>query len=260
MLRGWLKNPDRKMRRERAYTLRESQVLELLEAIEALPKYSRLDESYGLLLRRRDKALVALWGVFFKRASENLRVRVGDVYVSDDALSVTFRISKKRRRVKVCRCGEENGRRARYCRICGADIGGVEVAEKGGAVTVTKNKMRTHPMVPPIAEWVEAARTLGADEESYLFPHMKILPSSHFLWGRHLTVQRFDQILQRLDPTLTSHMARYGMTENLLRRGYLPSEVREIGDWASSYMPELYARKKGLTPVLRRFETDTRIS
>jgi len=48
------------------------------------------------------------------------------------------------------------------------------------------------------------------------------------------------------------------MTENLLRRGYLPSEVREIGDWSSSYMPELYAKRKGLTPVLRRFETDTR--
>jgi hypothetical protein len=43
-------------RRVRAYTLRESQVLELLEAIEALPKYSKLDERYDLLLRGRDKA------------------------------------------------------------------------------------------------------------------------------------------------------------------------------------------------------------
>jgi len=49
--RGWLKNPDRKARRERAYTLLEGQVLELLEEIDSLPSYSRLDERYDLLLR-----------------------------------------------------------------------------------------------------------------------------------------------------------------------------------------------------------------
>jgi len=87
---------------------------------------------------------MGLWGVFFKRARENLQVRVGDVYASGESLSVTFRISKKRRRVKVCPCGEENGRKAKYCRICGADIGDREVTEKGGAETVTKNKSRDH--------------------------------------------------------------------------------------------------------------------
>ena len=40
--------------------------------------------------------------------------------------------------------------------------------------------------------------------------------------------------------------------------GLYQLETIEIGDWSCSYMPELYAKRKGITPTLRRFETDTR--
>lgn len=37
---------------------------------------------------------------------------------------------------------------------------------------------------------------------------------------------------QKLDPTLTSHMFRYGHSEKLFRLGYTPYEVKEIGELA----------------------------
>ena len=54
-------------------------------------------------------------------------------------------------------------------------------------------------------------------------------------------------------------MFRYGQSETLLRRGYLPHEIKEIGDWSSSFMPELYANRKGLTAAQRKFTQDVRM-
>lgn len=48
-------------------------------------------------------------------------------------------------------------------------------------------------------------------------------------------------------------MFRYGGTEKFLGLGYTPTDLKEIGDWGSSYMPEKYAERKGLTRTQRRF-------
>ena len=59
-----------------------------------------------------------------------------------------------------------------------------------------------------------------------------------------------------MDETLTSAMFRYGHTEVLLRKGYRPTDLKEIGDWDSSRMPEVYAERKGLTVSQERFADD----
>jgi hypothetical protein len=75
-----------------------------------------------------------------------------------------------------------------------------------------------------------------------------------------MTVERLNQILQNLDPTLTSCHFRYAGAENNLRRGYTPSDLKEIGDWSSAKQPESYAERKGLTPTQKRFSEDTSLS
>jgi hypothetical protein len=35
--------------------------------------------------------------------------------------------------------------------------------------------------------------------------------------------------------------------------GFTSIELQDIGDWASSIMPELYAKRKGLTPAQKKF-------
>ena len=67
-----------------------------------------------------------------------------------------------------------------------------------------------------------------------------------------------DALLQRLDPSITSSFFRYFATEKYLSLGYLPHELKEVGDWSSSKMPEVYAERMGLTPVLRKWSEDSR--
>ena len=73
-----------------------------------------------------------------------------------------------------------------------------------------------------------------------------------------MTVQNLDAILQKLDSTITSSFFRYFATEKYLSLGYLPHELKEVGDWSSSRMPELYAERMGLTPALRKWSEDSR--
>jgi len=65
--------------------------------------------------------------------------------------------------------------------------------------------------------------------------------------------------MQKLDPTLSTHMFRYGMSEKYLTLGYSPYELKEIGDWSDIKMPQLYAERKGLTRSQKRFSEDGRV-
>jgi integrase len=135
------------------------------------------------------------------------------------------------------------------------DVSPVRV--EGGETVVTKRKSLQYPFCKYVVEWREEALKLSPPEDAYLFPPYKTVAG--FIWKSHLTVQRLDQILQRLDPTLTSHMFRYGHSEKLLQLGYTPYEVKEIGDWASTRMPEVYAERKGLTKSQKQYAEDVRM-
>jgi len=65
-----------------------------------------------------------------------------------------------------------------------------------------------------------------------------------------------NQILQKLDLSLTSHMFRYGAAERLYIKGYDTKTIMDIGDWTSPTMPLLYAKRKGISPAQRRFSKD----
>jgi hypothetical protein len=115
--------------------------------------------------------------------------------------------------------------------------------------------------MPHVINWLVEIEQLEVVRNSWLFPRYHYF-SRRFLWDAekysHLTVERFNQILQRLDITLTSCLFRYAGAENNLRRGYTPTDLKEIGDWSSSRMPEIYADRKGLTPTQKRFSKDIR--
>jgi len=258
MKRGWLVNPARRERRDRAWTLTDSQVMSLIKRIDVLNEYTKLEPEFDKLIRCRDKALIALGWTFFKRAKEILNIKLGDVYYNDSELNVTFKVKKKRKGIKECPfCGERNGKNAKYCRSCGANIQAVEVIYIGEIIVVTKRKSMAFPFCPIFVEWIKKLEELNCKPEYYVFPPFHYASRS-FLWNKHLTVQRFDQILQRLDSTLSSHMFRYGHTEKLLRSGYTPFDLKEIGDWSSPIMPTIYAERKGLTPSQTRFMKDIR--
>jgi len=256
---GWLVNSDRRKRRDNPLTLTDRQVMELIRKIEQAKRYTRLGGDADRFLRLRDKSLIAQSWIFFKRANENLRTRLSNVHYDNRELLITFHIQKRRRRRKVCpECGVQNATRANYCRKCGRNLGDVEVSVLGEELTVTKRKSIKYTFCRHVTVWVETLRNeLGRGGEDYLYaPYNNF--AEDFLFDRHLTVQRVNQILQRLDPTLTSHMFRYGASEKLLSLGYTPSELKDIGDWSTTRMPELYAERKGLTIPQRKFATDTR--
>lgn len=256
--KGWLVNKDRRKRRDRAGTLTDSDVSKLINKIEGIEEYSKLSKRNDQLLRQRDKALISLAWIFFKRAGETLRVRLGDVYFDNEELAVTFHISKKSKGVKICgECDEQNGRKGQFCKKCGASLKDTPITETGQTLTTTKRKSMEYIFCPYVTEWVENLKALNREREDYVFPPFNYFARG-FLFEQHITVQRFDQILQRLDPTLTSHMFRYGATEKFLHLKYTPYDLKEIGDWSSTHMPETYAKRMGLTQSQTKFMKDTR--
>jgi len=122
-IRGWLKNPQRRKRRDSPITLTDWQVMELLRKIDALKEYTKLNREVNTLIKTRDKALISLAWIFFKGAGENLRLKREDVFYDERELVATFRISKKAKTIKPCpSCAEINATKAIYCKKCGQRI------------------------------------------------------------------------------------------------------------------------------------------
>lgn len=276
--KGWLTNLERKKRRDNSKTLTPEHVQKMLNRIDSIPEYikptiQRIDGSLGQLMRLRDKALISLNWIWFKRASEVLGLKRKDTEVTERELIVTFTIRKKKRRIKICpECDEINGFKNSYCRKCSQSLKDAEALEQGEEKTIPKRKTLQYKFTKPIVEWIDAFDSLTPDREAWLFPPLQCIFDYAFFdfhrirtnkrtgepYNTSMSVQNYDKILQRLDPTMTSSMFRYGHTERLLVLGYTPSELKSIGDWDSSRMPEIYAERKDLSPAQRRFAEDTR--
>lgn len=157
-------------------------------------------------------------------------------------------------------CQKKNAKLAKFCRFCGLDISLVKPKETGKEEQlVTKRKSVNYQFCKPLIVWIDTLKKLGVEPKAWLFPRYHYFSKAFLYYSEHpLTIQRFDQILQRLDPTMTSSLFRYGGAEKYLRLGYTPFELKEIGDWSSSKMPEIYATRKGLTPSQKKFTEDVR--
>lgn len=138
---------------------------------------------------------------------------------------------------------------------------GTQITEQGEKKIVTKRKTLQPKFTKHVVEWLDAFDKETTDKEAWVFPSLRVVFYSaffDFFSEKPMTIQNFDRILKRLDPQMTSCLFRYGGTEKYLALGYTPQELKEIGDWESSRMPEIYAERKGITPAQRRFAEDIR--
>lgn len=268
MRRGWLTNPERKARQQKSLAFTDDHVQELIEKIDNLPNYCKksLGPEIDRLLRLRDKAIISTGWIWFKRASEFLGIKRKDVSHTDRQVLVTFHIKKKSKRYKICpSCETKSGYKAKFCRQCRANLKTAEVQGEKGEFIVTKRKTLKNPFVQHIVTWLNEFDSLTEgipdSQECLFYPALRVVFTSayfDFKAEKPMTVQNFDRILQRLDPSITSSFFRYFATEKYLTLGYTERELKEIGDWSSSRMPEIYAERKGITPAQRRFAEDTR--
>ena len=271
--RGWLTNPERKERQQKSLAFNENDVQELITQIENMPNYisKSLGPEIDNLLRLRDKALISVGWTFFKRGSEILGVKRGEVSLDEKYIRIKFHIKKKSKRFKICpTCllkGKEvrSGYKSNFCRECKTDLQDVEIQGTNKEFTATKRMTLRYKFIRYIVDWLktfdELTENLGIKDnsEAWFFPSLQVSFNTGWLLffkDKQMSVQNLDHILQKLDPTITSSFFRYFRTEELLDRGYLPHELKQVGDWANSFMPELYAARKGLTPILQKFGED----
>ena len=266
--RGWLANPERKARQQKSLAFTDKDVQGLLDKIDRLPEY--VSPTLGLdidkLLRLRDKAIISTGWTWFKRASEFLSVKRKDVVLTNRQILVTFTIKKKTKRVKICPvCNTKSGYKSKFCRTCRADLGDVEVQGEKEDTVVTKRKTMKNRFVQHIVNWLNEFDKLTEDladsEEAWFFPALKVVFNTGYLKyfsEKPMTVQNLNHILQRLDHSITSSFFRYFATEKYLTLGYTERELKKIGDWSSSRMPEIYAKRAGLSQSERRFAEDVR--
>jgi ribosomal protein L40E len=284
--RGWLVNKDRRDRRDQPFTFTDEDCAALLERIDDFEFYisPKWGPEVDALMRLRDKALIATNWTFFNRAGEVLSLRRQNVYVSPEEVSITFYIEKKKKHYKICPdCGTKNGRSSNYCRKCRADLKPVEIVEEGGPTLMTKNKSLQFRFMPFLVDWLKELDAIldnhivwvykkeenctyqemkAKDEKGekvLVFPPLRVHNSlCRFDFSRPLTIQRFDFILQRLDPKMTSCLFRYGGAEKYLRLRYSPYELKQVGGWSNTLMPERYAQRKGLSEAQMKWSDDLR--
>ena len=265
---GWLTNPQRRARRNESGTFTDKDCTSLLTKIEQIPHYisetllTDQNKDLELHMKLRDKCMISVSWIWFKRAGEVLGLKRKDVSITDQEVLITFSIQKKQKRFKICpECQTKNGSKSNYCRKCKSDLQEISVSYAGEPLIITKRKTLKNKFTHHIVEWINAFGTLTEDSESWLFPPLQVsFSSAYFDFDRisHMTTQNFDRILQRIDPRMTSCLFRYGGSEKYLQLGYTPFELKEIGDWSSSKMPEIYAQRKGITAAQRRWSEDTR--
>jgi integrase len=260
---GWLKNKKRLARRDAPLTLTDGQVQKMIDDVEKMKGYTSLSEKEDRLIRYRDAALIATDWIFFKRGNEILHIRFGQVAITDKDLKVGIHIEKKQKRFRICpKCEPKvkNSLKSRFCKNCGDNISNVAPTVVGVKPELkTKTKRLDFPFCKYLVRWIKEIEKLGAKPEWWVFPRFHYFSHSFlFVNDKPLSIQRFDQILQRLDPSMTSAMFRYGGAEKYLEMGYSPYEMKQIGDWNSSLMPERYADKKDLTKTQRQWSDDLR--
>lgn len=276
---GWLKNDEHLKRREASATLTDRDVKKLIKKIETMPKYctpidfkdpeeAKSYKVYESMLRHRDIALISLTWIFFKRGNEILHVKFEDITITNTELLVSLFIEKKQKHYKFClNCTDKNKKptknslKSQFCKHCGCDIKQLAPTLVGAKPErKTKRKAIDNYFSKYIVRWYQDMEGMGAERKWWMFPRSHYFSKYRFLFTgkKPLSIQRFNQILQRLDPSLTSSMFRYGGAEKWLSLGYTPYDVRDVGDWSSSAMPERYAKKKGLTPKQREFSKDNR--
>lgn len=260
---GWLKNPDRRARMEQALGFTDKDALKLIKGVDKVKHYISKNLGRGIeeSMRLRDKALIALAWVFFKRGGEVVKLKRKDVIVTETSLLVTFTVQKKQKRYKICaNCGTKNGYKNKSCRECGDYIENVLPIIEGKPKIVTKRKTIQNKFVKYVTDWVQKLDDIAPeDKDTCFFPPLRVaFYSAYFDYWKPMTVANFNRILQRLDPYMTSCLFRYGGVEKYLSLGYSPRMLKEIGDWESSRMPEIYAERKGLTPTQVQWSEDTR--
>lgn len=262
--KGWLVLKVRRDRREHPYTLTDNKLEEYINTIDSKANYTSLEPEMDFLVRLRDKAILSLCHLFFKRGTENLRIKVGDIHITSVEISVTFRIGKKTHKFKTCpNCNEKNGRKTKFCKVCGFNIEKEQIQSPLQVDNVfTKNKSLESPLCKNVTDWLGKIKELGAKDGDYLFPPVKCIPKQHFWKGsserNKIGIIRLNQILQSIDPTMTSSFFRYAGAEKYLRLGYSRDQLKEIGDWESADMPERYAKRLGISPAQIEFAKDLR--
>lgn len=265
---GWLQVPERADRRNQNETLTPRDIELLLAKVKTISGYSKLHPDTDQIVRLRDAAVIALWWLFFKRGGEVLSVLAKNVDVAEDKLVVRYELEKKRHFVLVCKCGYENNRRDRKnrdgawiaCKKCGVSLETAARQSKSDKVESLKRRTLKDPFCQYVLDW----KTLVPQEAKWFFPKFQFFKNS-FVWDsqKPLTVQWFDKMLQRLDYSLTSHMARYGHTEVLFRAKtpggspkYNVHTITQRGDWESYAMPMRYAKRKSISEDEAKMEDD----
>jgi integrase len=257
-IRGWLANKARRERRDNPNTLTDEMVMRLLTTIDTMPKYSGVGDD-DLLIRLRDKAIIAILWTYIKRGKEILTLKVCNIDYDDKQLSVTFRVEKKAKHYRICSdptCKARNAVSAKHCKRCDLPLPEEVSLIQGESNVYTLSKTLQFQYTTYIVAWLKTLKILGAKPSSYLFPRYNI-QAHGFLWNKCMTVQRLDQILQKLDPTMSSHFFRYGNAEKYKRLGYSEDQIAEIAHMDSKTV-KIYLKRKGLTDAQQTFSEDIR--
>lgn len=169
-------------RKERTTVITDEEFREMLdktrEPIANYPQYYMM----------RDRAILCIFRLTGKRVSEVARLKQEDLAIKEGMLSITFTVSKKRKKQKI---------------------------------TVRREKAipLTDPLVASILEYKEWMQQNIGDQIEWLFPRTHFSPHFETLtFGfRHLTTRQLHRIVQKYNPEVWPHLFRETVGADIVR-------------------------------------------
>lgn len=185
----------------------------------------------------RDAALIAIFGIYGRRVSENVCLKKEDIRFDETHMYCNFMVLKKNKKPRQeCKtCKAMNGSRAKYCGKCGLSLSDSQLVFYRHTGEQIKREVAIKsvvPLVKYVRDWWKQVPPSGS---VYMFPVSDIETGDAWtqgkpVWNKHIARQTIWGILRRYvkDVRVWSHLWRDSIA-TILGRAYMKAGKDPIG-------------------------------
>lgn len=206
------------MTRVRGNAFRENRgtVIDEEELGKALQKANSIKDEY---FRLRALAVLSLLRLCGKRRGEISLIPLDNFKVENDLLNVTFSLEKKKRKHKKCPdCESKNSKGSLFCKKCGLDLSGVQIAFTSKQSKSLKAFPISNPLTQNILKYLDYLNSLNPVPKFWLPSGKNIFGYYAIIPNRHLSDREVFNIVRSSSETLWPHLFRETVASDIVKQ------------------------------------------
>jgi integrase len=196
-------------------SIKEREPITPKEFQEVLANAAKIKDEY---FRLRALAVLSLLRLTGKRREEIANIPRGNFKVENNFLHVTFKLEKKKRKIKICpACQTRNSKASKFCKNCGANLEGVEKKVTSKPSDARKSIPLSDPLARNILDYLELLDATAPNSRFWL-PTGKCVFGNYFLQtDEHLTGRSVFNIVRDVTKRIWPHLFRETAAADIVR-------------------------------------------